>query len=103
MIWMPDEPVPTTATRLPARSTEWSGQLLVQYSSPSKVSIPSNSGFFGRDRPPTAEITNRAVEVDPSSVPTVQRAVASSHLSDVTRLFNWNERARSSLPATHSR
>ena len=71
--WMPVEPVPITATRLPVKSTGSWGQLLVQYSSPSKVSAPGNSGSLATDRPPTQLSTKRAVHVWPSSVPTVQR------------------------------
>ena len=52
--WMPDEPVPMTATRLPVKSTPSCGQRLVKYTSPAKRSAPSMSGSFGIDRQPVA-------------------------------------------------
>ena len=52
--WMPDDPVPMTATRLPVKSTPSCGQLLVKYTSPAKRSAPGMSGVFGIDRQPVA-------------------------------------------------
>ena len=56
MIWMPDEPVPITPTRLPVKSTGSWGQSPVWYHSPVKVSSPSKDGSFVDDRQPTAMI-----------------------------------------------
>ena len=52
--WMPDEPVPMTATRLPVKSTPSCGQRLVKYTSPPNWSAPSISGDLGSDRQPVA-------------------------------------------------
>ncbi len=52
--WIPDDPVPITATRLPVKSTPSCGQLLVKYTSPPNRSAPSMSGVFGSDRQPVA-------------------------------------------------
>ena len=52
--WMPEEPVPITATRLPLKSTPSCGQRLVKKTSPLKRSAPGMSGALGRDRQPLA-------------------------------------------------
>jgi hypothetical protein len=52
--WMPDEPVPMTATRLPVKSTPSCGQRPVKKTCPWKRSAPSISGSFGTDRQPVA-------------------------------------------------
>jgi len=52
--WIPDDPVPMTATRLPVKSTPSCGQVLVKYTSPPKRSTPAMSGTFGIDRQPVA-------------------------------------------------
>ncbi len=52
--WMPDEPVPITATRWPVKSTPSWGQRLVNHMSPAKRSTPGTSGTLGSDRQPVA-------------------------------------------------
>ena len=51
--WTALAPVPTTATRFPARSTPWS-QRAEWKASPAKRSRPGMSGSTGRDSCPTA-------------------------------------------------
>ena len=75
---MPEEPVPITPTRLPAKETGSCGQSPVWMHSPAKASIPGMSGLFGADRAPTAQIRNGAETQLPVLVSTVQRCVASS-------------------------
>ncbi len=55
--WMPDEPVPITATRWPVKSTPSCGQRLVWYTGPANVSRPGTSGALGTDRQPVAITT----------------------------------------------
>ena len=52
--WMPEDPVPMTATRLPVKSTGSSGQCAVWYVSPAKVSRPSKFGVIAADSGPVA-------------------------------------------------
>ena len=60
MICTPLEPVPMTATRLPAKSTGVAGQRPVWCCSPPKSSRPATSGKNGTDRTPVAATRNRA-------------------------------------------
>ena len=54
--WIAEAPVPTTPTRLPRRSTEWS-QRAVCIVCPANVSTPGMSGSFGWLKTPVAPIT----------------------------------------------
>ena len=45
--WTPLDPVPMTATRLPAKSTGVAGHSPVWYDSPRKSSRPGTSGKYG--------------------------------------------------------
>ena len=54
MDWMPDDPVPMTATRLPVKSTPSCGQRPVTYTSRVNRSAPGTSGVFGSERQPVA-------------------------------------------------
>ena len=76
--WMPDEPVPMTATRWPAKSTPSCGQVAVWYVRPAKVSRPGMSGKRQLERFPVAITQKRASKRSPASVITVQRSAASS-------------------------
>ena len=58
--WMPDDPVPMTATRLPVKSTGSCGQCAVWYTSPAKVLRPGKSGVNAADSGPVAMTQNRA-------------------------------------------
>ena len=98
--WMPDEPVPTTATRLPVKSTPSCGQRPVWWISPANVSAPGASGSFGTERHPVAMITCRAVSSSPVSVVTVHVPAASSSTAAVTRVFSEMSRSRSKRAAT---
>ena len=71
--WMPDDPVPITATRLPVKSTASAGQCAVWYTSPANVDRPGKSGVNAADSGPVAITANRAVTDSPVSVLTVQR------------------------------
>lgn len=78
MIWMPEEPVPITATRLPVKSTSSCGQRPVWKLSPRKEPAPGMPGTRASDRQPTAVMRKRAVTRSPRSVSTRQRDAASS-------------------------
>ena len=93
--WMPDEPVPITATRLPVKSTPSWGHRLVQYTSPWKRSAPSTSGTFGIDRQPVAITYHRHTSSSPASVRTCQRRASSSHVAASTRVPKRMSRRRS--------
>ena len=69
-IWNPLAPAPIMATRLPAKSTEWS-QRAEWNAGPAKLSRPGRSGMCGRFSCPTAEMTARATSV--SSLPALER------------------------------
>src|SRR5207302_644421 len=71
-IWKPLAPAPTTATRLPRTSTEWS-QRAEWNDGPAKSSRPGMSGSGGRLSWPTAEMTARARSQ--SSRPSLSRTV----------------------------
>lgn len=59
MTWAALAPLPTTATRLPRRSTPWS-QSLVWKASPAKLSLPGKGGTTGVLSGPEALMTNCA-------------------------------------------
>ena len=67
----PLDPVPMTATRLPAKSTGVAGHSPVWYDSPRKSSRPGTSGKYGTERTPVAATKNRARSSEPSPVTTV--------------------------------
>ena len=73
--WMALAPVPSTATRLPRRSTEWSHSAEWK-AGPWKVPSPGSSGIEGRDSWPTA-VTSTSVSIcSPVEVCRCQLAVA---------------------------
>ena len=57
------DPVPTSPTRLPVKSTPSSGHRDVWYQGPSNASSPGRSGTWNSDRHPAAETKYRAVTV----------------------------------------
>ena len=77
MSWTPVDPVPTTPTRFPDRSTTPSGHLPVCSEVPVKRSIPGIEGSSGTERIPVAATTNGAATVAPPSVRTVHSAASS--------------------------
>src|SRR5690349_17099510 len=99
--WMPDDPVPMTATRLPVKSTGSCGQCSVWYTSPANVLNPGKSGVNAADSGPVAMMQNRAEMTSPPSVVTVQRSVSSSSTAEATLVLNVIPERRSSLSATH--
>ena len=92
-IWIADAPVPTTATRLPARSTSWF-QRAEWKISPWNVPMPSRSGSLGSISAPAPAIRVRAV-TRPAPVVTSHRPVSSSQRASSTAVSN---RKRSSTP-----
>ena len=100
MLWIADEPVPITPTRLPVKSTPSWGQRPVWYVSPANESIPGKSGVLVDDRHPVAMMRNWAETSRPPSVRTVQRRVPSSNVAPATRVSNWMSRRRSKRSAT---
>ena len=70
-------PVPTTATRLPCRSTSWS-QRAECIVGPAKSSAPGIGGIAGVFSWPVASTTASACQLRPSCASTVQVIVASS-------------------------
>jgi len=101
--WMPEAPVPMTATRLPVKSTGSRGQFPVCRLSPPKLSAPGNAGWFAVDRQPTAVTTYLAVAWCPCAVRSVQRPAASSYSTAVTSAPKVKSLRRSSRSATSSR
>ena len=75
---MPVEPVPTNATRLPAKSTPSCGHSAVWKHAPAKSSMPATSGRLIEERLPTPEMQYRAVTRSPSSVASVHVFASSS-------------------------
>src|SRR6185436_5514140 len=75
----PLDPVPTTATRLPAKSTGVAGHNPVWYDSPAKSSRPGTSGKNGTDSTPVAATRKRPRNTRPSATSTVHLADASSY------------------------
>ena len=100
---MPVDPVPTTPTRFPSRSTPSWGHRAVWYHSPSNVSRPSKSGVNGSERQPTALTKNRVSTLSPSSVSTVQVPASSSYSAAVTAVSKAMSRRRSSRSAANRR
>ena len=92
-IWIAEAPVPTTATRLPARSTSWP-QRAEWNTSPWNVSMPSISGIRGADSPPAPTISVFETQV-PFGVRTVHRCVSSSQVASSAGVSNTN---RSRIP-----
>jgi hypothetical protein len=81
--------VPTAATRLPARSTEWS-QRAEWNTGPSKSESPGRTGIRGSVSGPIAGISTRA-RTSPRDVAISQRPPASSHQASRT---SWPKRMR---------
>ena len=86
--WRPEEPVPMTPTRLPAKSTRFWGQLPVCNVSPAKEARPLNLGVLVEDRQPVAMMQNLADTRPPPAVWILQRPAASSKAADLTRVFS---------------
>src|SRR5262249_51525068 len=76
--WTPLDPVPTTATRLPAKSTGVVGHRPVWYCSPRKSSRSGTSGMNGIESTPVAATRNRARTSGPSLTATDHVPDASS-------------------------
>src|SRR5919107_1259812 len=80
--WMAEAPVPTEATRWPARSTEWS-QRAEWNAGPANLSSPGKSGIFGSTSGPVALTSTFArsgpCEVSSSHSSPFQRAACTSH------------------------
>ncbi len=58
MHWIADDPVPTTPTLRPEKSTPSCGHSPVWYVSPWNASSPSNAGVFAVERDPVAMMQN---------------------------------------------
>ena len=101
--WIPEEPVPITATRLPVKSTPSCGQCAVWWISPAKLSRPGMSGVIAAESAPVAMMQNRALMTSPPSVVTVHRSACSSRIAESTRVLNVMSRRRSSVSATQFR
>ena len=88
------DPVPSTATRAPARSTEWS-QFAVCITTPENGSSSSRSGSSGWLKMPTADtrMLNRCRS--PVDVLTCQVCVSASQAADVTSVFSFRCEPRS--------
>ncbi|MDQ0831539.1 hypothetical protein QF032_003383 [Streptomyces achromogenes] len=94
-IWMAEAPVPTIATRCPARSASWS-QRAEWKTLPGKESRPGISGIFGSDSGPVADTTTSANQ-RPALVSTSQR---SSRASQVIRSTSESSRRCGRSPKT---
>ena len=81
--WIALAPVPTTATRLPARRTSWR-QSAEWKAGPANVSAPGIAGITGLESWPTAETTMSASYVVPSVVVSRQVPAASSRTQVAT-------------------
>ena len=95
MDWMPDEPVPITATRWPVKSTPWCGQRPVEYTAPWKRPAPGMSGSLGTDRQPLAMMTCCALMLASLLVRTRQRWAAASQCAASTLVLKSMSRRRS--------
>ena len=93
--WIALAPVPTTATRLPVRSTSWRHSAEWK-AGPANVSAPGIAGTTGLESWPTAEITTSASYAVPSVSSTRQRPVSSSNRHEAT---STPVRTRSSRPS----
>jgi hypothetical protein len=100
--WMPVDPVPTTPTRRPRRSTPSCGHRPVWNQRPVNESSPGMSGTFAVDRQPTAVIRNRQ-RYSPPVLETVQVRVSSSNRAPSTRTPNRMSSRRPNLSVTCSR
>jgi hypothetical protein len=98
--WMPVAPMPTTPTRLPARSSGSFGQRPVWTILPLKLSCPGKTSVSGADSIPQQVTRNRVSIVSPVPVSTVQRFVASSKRAAVIGVLNWMSLRRSRRSAT---
>lgn len=72
MTWIPEEPLPTMATRLFFRSTSLF-QRLECHCRPLKVSRPGSSGIIGLLRAPVAEMRMSETTVNVSPVWTLRK------------------------------
>ena len=98
IIWMPVDPVPMMATRLPATSTPWVGQRDEWCQVPSNRSRPAISGTRGADRLPLAMMQNRALTVSPVLVVMTHTLPGASYRAQATRvlrLMYWRSSNRS--------
>ena len=100
MAWMPDEPVPMTATRRPVKSTPSCGQCAVCRVRPANRSMPGISGSFEVDRQPVAITSCSVSHRSPDSVVTVQRPSASRKCADATRVSSRTPSRSSKRSAT---
>src|SRR5437667_2894942 len=82
MSWTPLDPVPTTATRLPSKSTGVVGHCPVWYCSPRNCSRPGTSGKWGTEKMPVAATRNRVRNSEPPAT-TVHVPDAPSYVADV--------------------
>ena len=80
------DPVPTTATRLPVKSTGTAGHSPVWYDSPPNSSRPGTSGKYGMERTPVAATKWCARTTVPRKSVTVHSPVRSSNSAEVTRV-----------------
>ena len=75
----PDEPVPMTPTRLPAKVDRLVRPVAGVVALAGEAVQPGMSGLLAADRVPTAQIRNWALTRSPVLVSTVQRCAASSY------------------------
>jgi hypothetical protein len=94
------DPVPTTPTRLPVKSTPSAGQRPVWYHSPSKLSMLLKSGTRGVERLPAAMMQKGALTTSPRAVVRVQRLAAGSWTAETIRVSSCTSRRRSKRSAT---
>ena len=95
-----DEPVPTTATSRPLKSTGSCGHAAECSTGPANVLSPSKAGVLGADSGPIAVTMKRALQLRPSSLRTRQQAAASSKCAAATRVLKRMSRRRSKRSAT---
>ncbi len=74
----PLDPVPITATRLPAKSTGVAGHRPVWYEAPRNRSRPGTSGKYGTESTPVAAMRNRVRNSAPSPATAVHDPDGSS-------------------------
>ncbi len=101
MIWAAEAPVPTTATRLPARSNSWS-QREEWNTLPGKPLSPGRSGICGSASGPAAETTASAVHW-PAEVVSRQRVSSLSQRASSTSVLKRRWGRRPKAVATFSR
>src|SRR5262245_3659490 len=100
MIWTPLDPVPTTATRLPASSTGSVGHSPVWYDSPRNSSRPGTSGKWGTDRTPVAATRYCARYVAPLPTSTIHVPDDWSYVAELTLAPHRMWRRRSNRSTT---